>query len=104
MAITDNQGMEVARFMRPFKCTVRCCTCYCPCQLQEMEVTAAGQTVGSIQQKWDACNPIYKILDAQGEQVLEIKGPVCAISCCADINFEVNFMNFFLKFILNFLF
>lgn len=93
MAITDNQGMEVARFMRPFKCTVRCCTCYCPCQLQEMEVTAAGQTVGTIQQKWDACNPIYKICDANGEQVLEIKGPVCAISCCADINFEVMTMD-----------
>ena len=45
-SLSDNTGREVARFHRPFKLTCRCCTCYCPCCLQEMEITASGQVVG----------------------------------------------------------
>jgi len=89
MALTDNNGREVARFNRPFKLTCRCCTCYCPCCLQEMEITASGTTVGYILQKQDFCNPVFQICDSDKKVVLEIKGPVCAISCCGDINFEV---------------
>ena len=89
--ILDNNGREVARFNRPFKMTCRCCTCYCPCCLQEMEITASGTTVGYILQKQDFCNPVFQICDSDKKVVLEIKGPVCAISCCGDINFEVLF-------------
>ena len=89
--ILDNNGREVARFNRPFKTTCRCCTCYCPCCLQEMEITASGTTVGYILQKQDFCNPVFQICDSDKKVVLEIKGPVCAISCCGDINFEVLF-------------
>ena len=87
--ILDNNGREVARFNRPFKTTCRCCTCYCPCCLQEMEITASGSTVGYILQKQDFCNPVFQICDSDKKVVLEIKGPVCVISCCGDINFEV---------------
>ena len=86
---SDNTGREVARFNRPFKMTCRCCTCYMPCCLQEMEITASGTTIGWILQKQDFCNPVFQVCDADKQVVLEIKGPVCAISCCNDINFEV---------------
>ena len=91
MPLSDNTGREVERFHRPFKLTCRCCTCYCPCCLQEMEITASGTTVGYISQKQDFCNPVFQICDSDKKVVLEIKGPVCAISCCGDINFEVLF-------------
>ena len=87
--ISDNTGREVARFQRPFKLTCRCFTCYCPCCLQEMEITASGQVVGYILQKQDCCNPRFQICDADKKVVLELKGPVCAISCCNDIDFDV---------------
>ena len=87
---SDNTGREVARFQRPFKLTCRCCTCYCPCCLQEMEITASGNVVGYILQKQDFCNPKFQICDADKKVVLELKGPVCAISCCNDIDFQVN--------------
>ena len=113
MAITDNMGQEVVRFVRPFKCTCRCFTCYLPCQLQEMDVVASGQTIGSLRQKFDCCNPIFEVCDSSGTCVLTIKGPVCVISCCSDINFEVrcnlefakdNEKLFYLDFIIQFLF
>lgn len=89
MVLLDNSSQEVARFRRPFKCTGRCFICWCPCQLQEMEITAGGVVIGKIQQIWDIKSPIYNICDAQGQTVLKIVGPVCAVSCCNDINFEV---------------
>ena len=55
-----------------------------------MEITASGTTIGWILQKADLCNPVYQICDADKQVVLQIKGPVCAISCCGDIDFEVS--------------
>ena len=55
-----------------------------------MEITASGTTFGWIQQKQDFCNTVLHVCDADKQVVLEIKGPVCAISCCNDINFEVS--------------
>ena len=46
--ILDNNGAEVARFHRPFKTTCRCFTCFCPCCLQEMEITSGGAIIGYI--------------------------------------------------------
>jgi len=89
MAITDNMGQEVARFERPFNCTCRCCLCYLPCQLQEMDILASGQVVGKIKQRADCTEPVFSICDASGEEILKVKGPVCVISCCGDIDFEV---------------
>ena len=62
-----------------------------PCCLQEMEITASGTTIGWILQKADFCNPVYQVCDANKQVVLQIKGPVCAISCCGDIDFQVSF-------------
>ena len=44
----DNNGAEVAKFHRPFKTTCRCFTCFCPCCLQEMEITSGGAIIGYI--------------------------------------------------------
>ena len=93
-SLSDNTGREVARFHRPFKLTCRCCTCYCPCCLQEMEITASGQVVGYILQKQDFCKPKFQICDADKKVLLELKGPVCVFSCCCnDIDFDVRATN-----------
>jgi len=89
MVLMGNDSQEVIRLERPFKCTGRCCICWCPCQLQEMDVVAGGQIIGKIRQIWDWKAPIYNICDASGNPVLQIRGPVCAVSCCKDINFDV---------------
>ena len=61
-----------------------------PCCLQEMEITARGITIGWILQKADFCNPVFQVCDADKQVVLEIKGPICAFSCCcSDVKFEV---------------
>jgi len=87
--VLDNQQRVVASFVRPFKCTVRCITCWCNCQLQQMEVDASGRAIGYVKQKWDWTKPRYSIRDGTDKEVLEVKGPVCPISCGSDVPFQV---------------
>ena len=81
-------GKQVVKFVRPFKCTCRCCLCFCPCCLQLIEVQAGGETIGYVKQL-SGCKPTFHILNANVEKILELVGPVCACSCCKDIPFEV---------------
>ena len=60
-----------------------------PFCLQEVEVTTGGAVVGYVLQQWSCLNPRFSICDQNKNPVLEIKGPICAISCCKDINFDV---------------
>uniref|UniRef100_A0AAY4EGA2 Phospholipid scramblase n=1 Tax=Denticeps clupeoides TaxID=299321 RepID=A0AAY4EGA2_9TELE len=60
--ITDHNGQEVVRLARP----LRCSSCCCPCCLQE-----------------------FSVLGASKETLLKVEGPLCAISCCGDVDFEV---------------
>ena len=83
--ILDTSGCEVARFDRPFKCT--CCYCM-PCCLQIMEVTTSSLTIGHIKQKCH-CYPVFQVCDSNENTALEIKGPVCPISCFGNVDFEV---------------
>merc|ERR1711976_125267 len=87
MEITDNTDREVIHVDRPLNCS----TCCFPCCLQKMTVTSpiSGEVLGSIEQQWDPCLPIFEILDNNGNAVLKMKGPFCAISCCGDVNFDI---------------
>ena len=104
MAITDNEGKEVARFTRPFKLPNRCCLTYPPCMLQEMgkflirsfvffnrnsDVTTGGYVVGKIRQVADWSRPVFSIQNAQDQEVLRLVGPVFPCGCCSDVEFDV---------------
>lgn len=45
--------------------------------------------MGKIKQRADCTEPVFSVCDASGEEILKVKGPVCVISCCGDIDFEV---------------
>ncbi|XP_061708739.1 phospholipid scramblase 1 isoform X3 [Cydia pomonella] len=86
MKILDNFQNEVIHLRRPLACS----TCWCPCWLQSMEVTAPpGTVIGSIEQEWSICKPSFVIKNAAGDVVLRIKGPLCTYSICGDVGFKV---------------
>nr|XP_055055001.1 phospholipid scramblase 1 isoform X2 [Misgurnus anguillicaudatus] len=86
LKIKNNMDREVMHLIRPFRCT----SCCCPCYLQEMEVQAPpGNTIGYISQDWHMFKPKFSIYDMSKTKVLSIEGPLCAISCCGDVDFEV---------------
>ncbi|XP_046461866.1 phospholipid scramblase 2-like [Daphnia pulex] len=86
MKIVDNNDHEVIHLNRPLACS----SCFFPCCLQTMEVTAPpGTVIGSIQQEWSIIKPKFSIKDASGETVLTIEGPFCTFSMCGDVEFNV---------------
>nr|XP_022340667.1 phospholipid scramblase 2-like isoform X1 [Crassostrea virginica] len=94
MHITDNMGQEVIRVSREFKCGAGCPWCACVDALaHEVTIEAPpGQVVGYVKQEQSWCPPNYSIQDANRQEVLTMKGPVCMITgpCCPnDIDFDV---------------
>lgn len=86
MIIRDNFDNEVIHLFRP----LRCQSCLCPCCLQVLEVSSPpGNIIGTIEQDWSLCNPMFSIKDANGELALKIEGPVCTFSICGDVEFKV---------------
>nr|CAD7424155.1 unnamed protein product [Timema monikensis] len=86
MKILDNYKNEVIHLYRPLACD----SCCFPCCLQSMEVTAPpGNVIGSIEQKWSICTPLFTIKNAAGDDVLKIEGPICTFSICGDVEFKV---------------
>ncbi|CAH1781696.1 unnamed protein product, partial [Owenia fusiformis] len=84
--IMDNAGREVIHLSSP----LRCDTCWFPCCLKKVEVSApAGQVVGYVQQAWSILKPKYKIQNAAGDTVLIIDGPCCTCNICGDVEFQV---------------
>ena len=53
-----------------------------------MEVTTSSLTVGHIKQKCH-CFPVFQVCDSNENTALEIKGPICPISCFGNVDFEV---------------
>ncbi|CAG9796665.1 unnamed protein product [Diatraea saccharalis] len=86
MKILDNFQNEVIHLHRPLACD----SCWCPCWLQSMEVSAPpGNVIGTIEQQWSICKPCYDVKNAAGDVVLKIKGPFCTYSICGDVEFNV---------------
>uniref|UniRef100_T1JZ57 Phospholipid scramblase n=1 Tax=Tetranychus urticae TaxID=32264 RepID=T1JZ57_TETUR len=69
--VFDFQEREVLNFNRPLGCQ----SCWCPCCLQSVKVTASGTLCGFIKQSWRPFSPKFRICDATGKTVLLIKGP-----------------------------
>ncbi|XP_050967231.1 phospholipid scramblase 1 isoform X1 [Labeo rohita] len=86
LEIRDNYDQEVIHLSRPYRCT----SCCCFCCLQEMEVQAPpGNTIGYIKQDWHMFKPKFSLYDMSKTKVLSIEGPLCAISCCGDVDFDI---------------
>ncbi|KAF4519485.1 hypothetical protein B566_EDAN010094 [Ephemera danica] len=85
--ILDNSKNEVIHLYRP----LRCQSCFFPCCLQNMEISSPpGNVIGRVEQEWSLLTPKYRILDAAGNIVFRMKGPICHCSCCGrDVNFKV---------------
>ncbi|XP_063725716.1 phospholipid scramblase 1-like [Symsagittifera roscoffensis] len=88
--ITDNYGQEVMRFRREFRCCVgaSCCADSCNCAFEVMVETPSGEPLGKVRQGQYCCIPEYKIIDAQGNQILHVQGPLCVCDCCADFEIQ----------------
>lgn len=92
--ITDNANQEVIRVTREFKCGAGCpwCACVDMCA-HEIQIEApVGQVVGYVKQQQSCIEPRYSIMNAEHDEILNIKGPVCICSgpCCTwDQEFNV---------------
>lgn len=81
--VLDGVGREILNMIRP----LRCDGCLCPCCLQELEVYAGGDLLGSVTQDWTLLRPRFSIQNSSGDTVLTIKGPF--IPCCMNVDFKV---------------
>lgn len=87
MKIMDAQKNQVIHMNRPLACS----TCWFPCCLQSMEVSAPpGNVIGRVEQEWSLCFPSFAIKNHMGESVLRIEGPLCTFSLCGDVEFKVS--------------
>lgn len=88
MKITDNAEHEIIHLYRP----CRCDSCCFPCCLQELAVMsplAGNMPLGYVKQEWSILTPKYVIENANHEEVLKIRGPICTCRCCADVDFKI---------------
>lgn len=86
MKIMDTYRNQVIHLNRPLACS----SCWFPCCLQTMEVSAPpGNVIGRIEQEWSILYPSFAIKNQNGETVLRIEGPLCTFSICGDVEFKV---------------
>lgn len=76
--ILDAHQNPLLRIVRP-------CTCF----LDTVDVTTpAGELIGTITRNW-TCKPNFSVKNVNQETVFKIKGPMCTIACCSDVDFFV---------------
>ena len=46
--------------------------------------------VGYVEQKWSLFYPKFVIKTADGEEIMEMEGPLCGCECCSDVDFNIN--------------
>ncbi|XP_063698103.1 uncharacterized protein LOC134829041 [Culicoides brevitarsis] len=87
MKIKDAQDREIIHLSRP----LRCDSCFCPCFLQVMEVSAPpGNIIGTVEQNWSIFGPQFSIKNQTGDTVMKIEGPCLTTSCCFnDVKFKL---------------
>lgn len=92
--ITDNNGQNVLKLIRKFKCCGGCCWCAdrdsCAYELEVLS-PVTGDTLGYVRQAKYCCDPRIHILSAERTVVGIIKGQCCMCHCpkCKDIEFPL---------------
>jgi len=92
MPIIDNDGNEVLRLERPFRCCMYACfQCWYPNHTSVIEVYTGETYLGKILEVPSMCffHPSMEVIDAQGEKLFVVKGPTCGMICCANVDFPV---------------
>lgn len=92
--IVDNNGQEVTRVTREFKCCGGCsCCANCGSCALEIQIEApVGQVVGIARQLQSCVTPRFSIMDSNQQQVFYVEGPTCicqGICCTADVDFRI---------------
>lgn len=85
MRMMDSNQREVIHVSRPLRCE----SCFFPCCLQKIEVSASGSIIGYVEQRWSILYPSFVILNEARDVVLRIEGPICTFSICGDVEFKV---------------
>ncbi|XP_072035490.1 phospholipid scramblase 2-like [Amphiura filiformis] len=97
MTITDNNGQEIVKMSRPFKCCSGMGQCWyagcCDCCSDEITVESPpGEVIGKIKHGGSKWYPHLEVTDAHDDLVFHIWGPCClcqTICCQADLDFKV---------------
>ncbi|KAK3098490.1 hypothetical protein FSP39_020006 [Pinctada imbricata] len=93
MHITDNNGQEVMRCIREFKCCVGCCWCADGSCGWEMSVESPpGNIIGYVRQQTSKWKPHIGVYDANHQMIFRLWGPCCpcqAICCTDDVDITV---------------
>ncbi|KAK7603530.1 hypothetical protein V9T40_003529 [Parthenolecanium corni] len=84
MKILDNFENEVIHLELTFQSEpVGCCACC----LRELRVySPPGHLIGTVEEEWSLCTPMYNIKNETGQCVLKIEGPPCS---CGTADFQV---------------
>ncbi|XP_043233252.1 phospholipid scramblase 2-like [Amphibalanus amphitrite] len=102
MLLIDNQRMEVARFVRHYRCCgMGWCSCWSRCCLQRMDVTRSGQLLGVVTQDPRPCSTSISVRTAEGSTALRVRRgccrcavsvPCCSCCCpgCRDVSFTIS--------------
>lgn len=78
MKILDIYQNEVMAFRRPYACW-----------LNSVEISAAAEVFGRIEQEWTMLYPSYMVKNHNNESVLRIEGPLCTAAIFGDVEFRV---------------
>ncbi|XP_072046718.1 phospholipid scramblase 2-like [Amphiura filiformis] len=97
MTITDNNGQEVMKLYRPWKCCSGCGSCWCAgtCDCCTDEITVEcppGEVIGKIKHSGSKWYPHLAVKDTDDNTMFDIWGPCCLCQCICyhpDLNFKV---------------
>lgn len=83
MQILDMNGSKVLDFASGISCY--------PLSTPVVEVrTSGGQTIGSVERDLTIVTPKFTIMNARGETILRIEGPMITTSFGGDVDFDVS--------------
>ncbi|XP_048956070.1 phospholipid scramblase 1-like isoform X1 [Canis lupus dingo] len=86
ITIYDNIGRDVITVHK----ALRCSCCWRNCYLQKLKVEAPpGEKIGYVYQYFHPLWPMFKIKNANKEDIMKIRGPCVVSSCLTDLNFNL---------------
>ncbi|XP_037069057.1 phospholipid scramblase 2-like [Pollicipes pollicipes] len=85
LRILDSAKREILQMRRP----LRCQGCCYPCYLQELEVSAGGQVLGTVRQDWSVFRPSFSVCLPDGTTALKLRGPAFRWMSCCGTDFDV---------------
>uniref|UniRef100_A0A8C0L2U7 Phospholipid scramblase n=1 Tax=Canis lupus dingo TaxID=286419 RepID=A0A8C0L2U7_CANLU len=85
ITIYDNIGRDVITVHK----ALRCSCCWRNCYLQKVIEAPPGEKIGYVYQYFHPLWPMFKIKNANKEDIMKIRGPCVVSSCLTDLNFNL---------------